>query len=448
MKTMKMMMLVLIAAALALAGCAGTPASGDSFGEKPTDAKYFITEVKDGEVTIVAYVGRSADVVIPQTIDGLPVTVIGTRAFTSSKVLTNDLIRGGYRRASLRSVYIPDGVRVIEKSAFYGNKKLSRVRLPETLVTIEGSAFCMNENLSRIKLPQGLTKIGGGAFRSCALTELVIPDSVTFIGYEAFYGNKIERLLVSNPTVLSMAPNAFSWNFFAGYGKDPLRSADTPAGPVTLASLSAKYENEQRIAQAEIEARKWEEGQKEREERQREAEESAERGLKLVAELNARLGLAPLRDAPKTPLEGWYIRTYETQEPDRRVEERSGYWQETAFGRRYVTETRERLDRGAKTLHWDTISVSGKLMVIGSDPNYRITSLASYYEILSVTDTAVEVRYLGEGSINEKNNRVNVELSSDRPVSVFAIVRRGGAITGIKIKNDVVIERRQYGPGP
>lgn len=44
--------------------------------------------------------------------------------------------------------------------------------------------------MQSVKLPKGLTRIEEKAFGVCGLQEVVIPDSVTFIGAEAFTNSK------------------------------------------------------------------------------------------------------------------------------------------------------------------------------------------------------------------------------------------------------------------
>ena len=49
----------------------------------------FVYEIDDGKVTITGYKGNSGDVVIPDEIDGLPVTRIGSYAFQYDSNLTS-----------------------------------------------------------------------------------------------------------------------------------------------------------------------------------------------------------------------------------------------------------------------------------------------------------------------------------------------------------------------
>ena len=69
------------------------------------------------------------------------------------------------------------------------------VIVPKFITTIIEGAFIGTE-IESIKLEPGLKYIGSFAFEDCNLSEIMIPETVEFIGLGAFYGNK--RLFKSN----------------------------------------------------------------------------------------------------------------------------------------------------------------------------------------------------------------------------------------------------------
>ena len=87
----------------------------------------FEYEVEDGKVTITNYTGKGGDVVVPDTIDGLPVTAIGDNAFCYCTGLT--------------SITLPEGCTTIGYYAFSNCTKLTSITLPASLTTIEIGAF-------------------------------------------------------------------------------------------------------------------------------------------------------------------------------------------------------------------------------------------------------------------------------------------------------------------
>jgi len=141
-------------------------------------------------VEITGYRGVSKDVVIPERINGKPVTAIGGMAFAINQ---------------LTSITIPNSVTVIGAGAFHGNP-LTSVTIPDSVTTIGDAAFAQNE-LTSVTIPNNVTAIGSFAFSYNSLTSITIPDSVTTIGIEAFYGNPLTSVTVSRKTEIG-------WNAF------------------------------------------------------------------------------------------------------------------------------------------------------------------------------------------------------------------------------------------
>jgi len=73
------------------------------------------------------------------------------------------------------------------KKLFYNCKNLTSIVIPDSVTSIGTNAFMSCIALPSVTLPDSVTSIGNGAFYSCySLTNIVIPDSVTSIGDEAF----------------------------------------------------------------------------------------------------------------------------------------------------------------------------------------------------------------------------------------------------------------------
>ena len=91
-------------------------------------------------------------------------------------------------RVQLREVVIPDGVEVIEPSAFAFCENLERVSLPGTLREIGRAAFRACRSLREVDIPAGVRLTGIDAFRDCALLERVVLWGETALGANAFRG--------------------------------------------------------------------------------------------------------------------------------------------------------------------------------------------------------------------------------------------------------------------
>ncbi|MBQ7294983.1 MAG: fibronectin type III domain-containing protein [Clostridia bacterium] len=180
----------------------------------------FSYEVRDGGVVIVAgkadYVG---EVVIPEKIDGVPVTIISDGAFygaedvtavklpASLKTIGNSAFEGCVTIeeivipdsvtsvgegafascASLKSVSIGKGIDAISKGMFEGCSSLNGVILPDNIKTIDEYAFSCCDSLETIAVYPHVTKVGNYAFYDCdSLAKIALPETITVIGEGTF----------------------------------------------------------------------------------------------------------------------------------------------------------------------------------------------------------------------------------------------------------------------
>ena len=98
--------------------------------------------------------------------------------------------------SSLKNVIIPEGIEVINASAFDMSDAES-VTIPNSVKSIEFNAFGGCSNLKSVKLPEGLKVIEDLAFSCCEeLGPVIIPKSVESIGVDSFYRtNKFGNIL-------------------------------------------------------------------------------------------------------------------------------------------------------------------------------------------------------------------------------------------------------------
>ena len=112
----------------------------------------YLSSGEEGYV-VIGYEDGISSLVIPESVDGVPVVAIGERAFRDCSSLKGDVI------------------------------------LPKSIVAIEKEAFMNADGLNgRIYFPQSLKVISDRAFYGCQSLQgdLIIPDSVETIGDEAF----------------------------------------------------------------------------------------------------------------------------------------------------------------------------------------------------------------------------------------------------------------------
>ncbi|MBL9126487.1 MAG: leucine-rich repeat domain-containing protein, partial [Verrucomicrobiales bacterium] len=161
----------------------------------------FGTQVNpDGTLTVYRGAAEpSGALVIPGTIDGRTVAVIGERAFGDCPRLTEILIpptvfkirRWAFSNCiGLTEVTIPASVSVLERGAFTGCTGLSRMVIPDTVRSIDTDLlFSGCTRLESVRLPISLKVLGNGTFGGCiSLRTFAIPGEVVAIRGAAFKG--------------------------------------------------------------------------------------------------------------------------------------------------------------------------------------------------------------------------------------------------------------------
>ncbi|MCR4888662.1 MAG: leucine-rich repeat protein [Ruminococcus sp.] len=155
---------------------------------------------------------------IPETIEGLPVTVIGMYAFEIQ---------------SLESITIPDTVTEIGNWAFAMNSKLKSVTIPDSVEKIGIRAFEMCSSLEEVNFPDHLVEISSNAFSETPWLEaqrkksplvivngdlidaqtaegdVVIPSEVKYLSPSAFARNSKLTSVVIPASIDKVCDNAF-----------------------------------------------------------------------------------------------------------------------------------------------------------------------------------------------------------------------------------------------
>ena len=129
--------------------------------------------VQEKYVEITGYSGKEKELEIPQTIEGITVTEIYSRAFNGCE--------------SLEKIILPEGLTDIGEYAFLDCSSLKTVILPSTLEKIGLGSFSDCEKLSDITFPEGTLRIGDYSFARCPrLEQIYIPSSVEYVGGNPF----------------------------------------------------------------------------------------------------------------------------------------------------------------------------------------------------------------------------------------------------------------------
>ncbi len=183
--------------------------------------------VTGGSITLTGYACTAGALNIPSTIDGLPVTAIGSGVFLNCSNLTKVTIPSGvthigpsafygctrlgaievdavnpayssvdgvlfdharttllqYPGAKSGSYAIPGSVTAIGDYAFFGCRDLTGVTIGDGVTNVGNHAFSGCRRLTGIPIPNGVTTIGDHAFQACSgLKSILLPSGVTRIG--------------------------------------------------------------------------------------------------------------------------------------------------------------------------------------------------------------------------------------------------------------------------
>lgn len=135
---------------------------------------------------------------IPSEYNGLPVTGIWRSGFYNSHCTTVVIPTSitiidyeAFMGSSITTVTIPASVDAIGEAAFYSCKSLTKAVIQNSTTTSEASSACscfeVVDNNAQERVYSDLTEIPSFCFFNCvALKEIVLPQSIEEIGYEAF----------------------------------------------------------------------------------------------------------------------------------------------------------------------------------------------------------------------------------------------------------------------
>ena len=170
------------------------------------DYSYVIHENKT--IGIVRYNGRDEKPVIPQSIKGLPVTMIAKHAFMFTDITEID---------------IPEGIEAIDTEAFGGCENLQRVSLPSTLKDLGRGVFKGSEQLREVVFPNGneqyrvhegiMHKISERTLVFCPpglkMKAVEVPYGTEVIAEAAFYQNSCLEYVALPDTLKKIESAAF-----------------------------------------------------------------------------------------------------------------------------------------------------------------------------------------------------------------------------------------------
>ncbi len=144
---------------------------------------------------------------------------IGNKAFSSCKKISELDFNTPIQRigsnafeqcGSLKRVSFCDGFTTIPEFMFFMCDKLSEVTMPSSVKCIEKHAFAGCASLSNIDLPAGLRRIEYSAFLGTEIKEISIPESVTYIGKDAFSAFRNNQVVTNEELTATVVAGSYA----------------------------------------------------------------------------------------------------------------------------------------------------------------------------------------------------------------------------------------------
>ena len=207
-------------------------------------APYFNSNPSVEGFAITRYIGPSAQMVIPATIEDIPVVSLGIESDDINGIVDSGL-RGANQLPPVTSILIPSSIPHVANSALFfssltsitvdsGNSYYSSdstgvlfdknktkliqyppgrlqnsYSIPASVTTVADSAFQSCQNLTAVILGNSVSTIGNRAFQDCTnLTSFTIADSVTSIGESTFSDTSLVSINIPN-SVTTIGNRAF-----------------------------------------------------------------------------------------------------------------------------------------------------------------------------------------------------------------------------------------------
>ncbi|MBQ1341309.1 MAG: leucine-rich repeat domain-containing protein, partial [Erysipelotrichaceae bacterium] len=138
----------------------------------------FVFSIINNQAVVTSYDEDEQDVVIPDEVQGYPVTELGF---------------GVFWHKSMKTVHIPASVHFIDGRCFGYCTSLEYVEIPDRVEELKFECFVNCSSLKEVKLSKNLFYLDANAFRSCrSLHALELPDSLLYL--DGYMSNGLQRL--------------------------------------------------------------------------------------------------------------------------------------------------------------------------------------------------------------------------------------------------------------
>lgn len=219
----KLLSLIILSAVILSSFAISACAAEEKDAIKSGDYTYIL---KGNDAQIINYTGNSAEVNIPETIDGHKVIKVGydlasVESYYSSKDYDDEddydsydskLGKFGFAKKNVVSVTMPDTVKELGYGCFYKCEKLKNITLSKNLTFIPQSAFSGCESLASIKLPDSVKEICDASFNKTNIKSLKLPKNLSYFNNDAFNKSPLKKFTVDKDNKTYTAKDGVLYN--------------------------------------------------------------------------------------------------------------------------------------------------------------------------------------------------------------------------------------------
>ena len=177
----------------------------------------------EGKITKYYYFGEKnnyENIVIPEYLENnriltsqyygykQKITMIDSFVFSAYTVSWEDKPIYNEYAQYLKSITLPNSIETIGADAFYGTP-LTQIVIPDSVTYIAAGAFRNCKNLESVKLSKNTKHIDISAFADTAITSIEIPDSINYIEAKAFRNTQLSGKLVIPDSIWEIHSGAF-----------------------------------------------------------------------------------------------------------------------------------------------------------------------------------------------------------------------------------------------
>ena len=183
----------------------------------PSDMADWTWTTNSGEIHLTSYIVTGGEIVVPKTINGLPVTEMCS--FSGNEDITGVTIECEITTiesetfancVNLLHVYMPDSVTTLGYDSFANCSSMNEIHISTNLTTLVGEVFYNCDSMGRFEFPASLSYVGEYTFMDCDnLDDVFFEGDAPETGSDIFSGDTLTVHIVYGRSAWPQPPALF-----------------------------------------------------------------------------------------------------------------------------------------------------------------------------------------------------------------------------------------------